>query len=79
MRKTLTAAALVLILSLPAWAGIIHTPGSPAPEPTPTPASATQEPTEDVTLNGEIQIPPVASESLTQTALELLALLPSIL
>jgi hypothetical protein len=33
MRKTLMTAALMLALSCPASAGIIHTPGSPAPPP----------------------------------------------
>jgi hypothetical protein len=51
----------------------MHTP--PAPEP--TPASAAQEPTEGVTLNGEMHTPGM-TESLTQTVLELLAVLPSI-
>jgi hypothetical protein len=73
MRKTLTTAALLLALSCPVWAGIMQTP--PAPQPTPTPESAVQEPT----LNGEMPTPPDVSESLTQIALELLAVLPSIL
>jgi hypothetical protein len=77
MRKTLTTAALVLVLSCPAWAGIMHTP--PAPEPPPQPATAAPEPTDGATLNGEIHIPPGVSESLTQITLELLAVLPSIL
>lgn len=75
MRKTLTMAALVLALTCPAWAGIMQTP--PAPEP--PPASATQETTDGTTLDGEIQIPPAASGSLTQTVLELLTVLLSIL
>ena len=78
MRKTLTAAALVLALSLQAWAGIMHTPGAPEPQPAPTPAGAPQEPMDSVTLNGDISTPEV-SESLTRIALELLAVLPSIL
>jgi hypothetical protein len=78
MRKTLTTVALVLALTCHAWAGIMHTPNSPQPQPTPTPASATQEPTDGVPLNGEIQTTGV-SESLTQIALELLAVLPSLL
>jgi hypothetical protein len=75
MRKTLTAVALLLALSCTAFGGEIHTPPAPAP----TPASATQEPTDGATLDGVMHIPPVASESLTQTALELLAVLPSLL
>lgn len=75
MRKTLTTAALLMALSCPALAGEIHTPGAPTPPP---PASAAQEPTDDATLNGEMHTPGV-SDSLTQTALDLLALLPSLL
>ena len=74
MRKTLTTAALLLALSCPAFAGEIHTTGAP----TPPPASPVQEPTDDATLNGDIDTPGV-SESLTKTALDLLALLPSLL
>ena len=74
MRKTLTTAALVFALSCPAWAGVIHIP----PAPTPEPASATQEPADGVTINGVMSTPD-ATESLTQTVLELLAVLPSLL
>jgi hypothetical protein len=75
MRKTLTTAALVLAFSCPALAGEIATPGSPAPPPT---SNAVQEPTEGVTLNGEIATPGV-SATLTQTVLELLTVLPALL
>ena len=75
MRKTLTTGLLLLAFSCPAFAGEMGTPGSPVPPP----SSATQEPTEGATLNGEIQIPPRESESLTQIMLELLAVLPSVL
>ena len=79
MRKTLTTAALVLALSCYAWAGVMHTPGiQPEPTPTPTPASAVQEPTDDATLNGEIHTTG-ASDILTEAALDLLAVLPSLL
>lgn len=83
MRKTLTTAALLLSLSCPTLAGIIHTPGAPTPQPTPT--SVMQEPTDGVTLNGEIPTPPGemhtpgVSGSLARVALDLLAVLPSIL
>ena len=82
MRKTLTTAALLLALSCPALAGEMHTPGSPTPPPPPT--SAVQEPTDDATPDGETPAPgvtstPGASDILTQTALDLLALLPSLL
>ncbi|HEV7889014.1 MAG TPA: hypothetical protein VGP08_00175 [Pyrinomonadaceae bacterium] len=70
MRKTLTTAALLLALSCPALAGEMHTPASPTP---PTTASATQEPT----ANGWIQND--SADSLTQTVLDLFALLPSLL
>jgi hypothetical protein len=43
MRKTLMTAALLLALSCPAWAGIMHTPGSPEPQPQPTPAAEVAE------------------------------------
>lgn len=74
MRKTIATAALLLALSCPAWAGIIHIPPAPEPQPQPAPASVAQEPT----IYGEMHTPP-ASESLTQTVLDLLAVLPSIL
>ncbi|HEX7317049.1 MAG TPA: hypothetical protein VF297_24330 [Pyrinomonadaceae bacterium] len=75
MRKSLTTGLLLLAFSCPAFAGEMGTPGSPVPPP----SSATQEPTDDATLNGVIHIPPGESESLTQITLELLAVLPSIL
>jgi hypothetical protein len=74
MRKTLTTVALLLALSCTAFGGEILIPPAPAPPP----ARATQEPTDDVTLNGEMHTPGV-SDSLTLTALELLAVLPSLL
>ncbi len=73
MRKTLTTAALVLTLSCHAWAGIMQTP----PAPQPPPGSATQELTGGEMLQGEM--PNDVADSLTQTALELLAVLPSLL
>jgi hypothetical protein len=75
MRKTLTTAALLLAFSCPALAGEMHTPGSPVPPPTST---VMQEPTDGVTLNGEMGTPG-ASDTLTQTVLELLAVLPALL
>lgn len=74
MRKTLTTVALLLALNCTAFGGEIQIPPAPAPPP----ASATQEPTGDVTLNGEMGTPGV-SDTLTQTVLELLAVLPSLL
>ena len=78
MRKTLTTAALVLALSCPAWAGIMHTPPAPEPQPATAPASTVQEPTDEATPNGEMATPGV-SDSLMQITLELLAALPSLL
>ena len=76
MRKTLTTAALLLAFSCPAFAGEMGTPGSPAPPPTTSavqePTYATQEPTDGEMPNG-------VSDSLTQIALELLAVLPTLL
>lgn len=78
MRKTLTTAVLLLAFSCPALAGEMHTPGSPTPPP--TTANATQEPMDAVqepTTGGEI--PNDVTDSLTGIALELLAVLPSLL
>ncbi|HEX6183248.1 MAG TPA: hypothetical protein VFZ44_05005 [Pyrinomonadaceae bacterium] len=80
MRKTLTTAVLLLSLSCPALAGEMQTPGAP----TPPPASPVQVPTNDATLNGEIATPgvmptPGLSDILTETALDLLAVLPALL
>lgn len=75
MRKTLAMVTLMLALSCHTWAGIIHTPGTPTTPPQPT--GFTQEPTDSATLNGEMQTE--LSKSLTQTVLELLVVLPSIL
>ena len=80
MRKTLTTAALLLALSSPALAGEIPTPGSP----TPPPASAVQESADGTMLNGEMATPgeiqtPGLSDILTETALDLLAVLPALL
>jgi hypothetical protein len=75
MRKTLLASALVLALSCPAWAGIIHTPGAPQPEPSPTPTTANtvQEP---VTTNEDTT---GATKILTQIALDLVPRVLSLL
>ena len=81
MRKTLMTAALLLALGCSTFAGEMHT-GSPQPPPgimhNPSPTSPVQEPAGDVTLNGEIPTPGV-SDILTETALELLAVLPALL
>jgi hypothetical protein len=73
MRKTIGISLLVLLLSCSASAGVIPN-DTPAPPP---PAPATQEPTDEATTDGEIQND--APDSLTRAALDLLALLPSLL
>jgi hypothetical protein len=67
MRKTISVAALLLALTCPAYAGDIQ---NDAPKP---PTATVQEPTTE----GEMQND--ATDSLTQTALDLLTLLPSLL
>jgi hypothetical protein len=85
MRKTLGVCLLALLLTGSASAGIMQN-GSPTPPPPPPPQpeSAVQEPTDGATLNGEMpnlgEIHTTgASDILTETALDLLALLPSLL
>ncbi|HZI17019.1 MAG TPA: hypothetical protein VEY09_00340 [Pyrinomonadaceae bacterium] len=75
MRKTLMTAALLLALSCPALAGEIGTPGVTAPPP--QPARIVQEPTDAASAGGIMQND--APDSLTQTLLDLLALLPALL
>jgi hypothetical protein len=78
MRKTLGVCLLTLFLTCSASAGIMQN-GSPTPPPPPPPApeSTVQEPTDEATTDGEIQND--APDGLTQIALDLLALLPSLL
>lgn len=75
MRKTLGVCLLILLLTGSASAGIMQN-GSPTPPPPPPPENAVQEPT-DAEEAGIM--PNGVAESLTQTALDLLALLPSLL
>ena len=70
MGKAIRASALILLLACSAQAGYIPNE-SPAPPP-PQPANAVQEPTTD----GDIQND--AADTLTQIALDLLAVLPSL-
>lgn len=76
MRKTLGICLLVLLLTGSAVAGEMP---NLSPAPPSQPANAAQEPTDGTTLTGEMHTPPVTSESLIQTALEILAALPSLL
>jgi hypothetical protein len=82
MRKTIGVAALMLALCCPTLAGEI--PNPPAPQPPPQGSTVEEPATDDVTLNGEMPTPgimhtPGVSGSLAQVALDLLAVLPSIL
>lgn len=79
MRKAFSVAVLVLALGCPVFAGEIH---NPAPQPTPSTMQET--PTTQAPAGAsEGQNPPTVDEmeaaSLTQIALDLLALLPSLL
>jgi hypothetical protein len=75
MRKILGISLLVLLLTGSTVAGEMP---NLSPAPPPQPVSAVQEPTDDAMLDGIMHTPSV-SGSLTQTALDLLALLPSLL
>ena len=79
MGKALRASVLVLLLACSAHAGWIQN-DSPAPPPPPSqPANVVQEPTnaaDEPTTNGVM--PNDAADSLTQIALELLAVLPAL-
>ena len=75
MRKTLPAAALLILLSCPAFAGETHIPNSPTPPP---PTSTVEEPAGDMTLSYGAATSD-ASDPLMQITLELLAVLPSLL
>jgi hypothetical protein len=72
MRKTLGLCLFVLLLTVSTIAGEIPNE-TPTPPPPSQPASTVQEPT----TAGEI--PNEVTDTLTQCALELLAVLPSIL
>lgn len=71
MLKAIRVSAMLLVLVGSAHAGEVLTPPAPTP---PQPARTAQEPT----LNGIMSTPDV-SESMTEIALELLAVLPSLL
>lgn len=79
MGKTIRASVLILLLACSAQAGWMPN-GSPAPPPPPQPATAVQEPTdapqEPVT---QATTEDGTQGALTQIALDLLAVLPSLL
>lgn len=70
MRKTLTTVALLLALSCTSFGGEMSTPPAPAP-------SGGEMQNGQPTLNG--YMPNGVANGLTQTALDLLTLLPSLL
>jgi len=74
MRKTISVAALLLALTCPAYAGEIQNDAPKSQANTvQESADGAQEPTADGITGNE------ATDDLTQTALDLLALLPSLL
>jgi hypothetical protein len=76
MRKAFSVAALVLALGCPVFAGEIH---NPAPQPT---TSATQETPTPQPTTADFEpstIDETEAASLTEIALDLLAVLPSLL
>ena len=78
MVKAIRTSALLLLLACSAQAGYIQN-DAPAPPPPPQPVSTVQEPTDtsqETTANGIIQND--APSGLTQVALEVLAVLPSL-
>jgi hypothetical protein len=75
MRKATSVAALLLALSYPAYAGDMPN-GSPTPPP-PQPTTSAQEPAEVGTATGET--PAGTADILKQIALDVLAVLPSLL
>ena len=75
MGKAIRASALILLLACSAQAGWMGN-DSPAPRPSQQ-TSDVQEPTGGETVNGEI--PNDATDTLTRIALDVLALLPSLL
>ena len=72
MRKTLSAAVLVLAFCCPVSAGIIHNP-----PPEPPPMLETTDATDAETDGAETATPGV-SDSLTEITLDLLAILPAL-
>ena len=78
MVKAIRTSALLLLLACSAQAGIMQN-DAPKPPPPPQPTSAVQEPTDtsqEPTANGYMQND--APSGLTQIALEMLAVLPSL-
>jgi hypothetical protein len=79
MLKTIRVSALILLLACSAQAGYMQT-GSPQPPPPSQPVNSVQEPTDtfqETSANGYMQNE--APSGLTQIALEMLAILPSLL
>ena len=74
MRRTLSAAVLVLAFCCPVSAGVIH---NPPPEPTPLRQGAVLE-TADVGTPGAETAESGWSDSLTEATFDLLAVLPAL-
>jgi hypothetical protein len=74
MRKTLSAAVLVLTFCCPVSAGVIH---NPPPEPAPLVEEAVLEPADGET-DGTGPVSPGWSDSLTVITLDLLAVFPAL-
>lgn len=74
MRRTLSAAVLVLAFCCPVSAGIIHNP-PPAPSPL---TEETVLVTADAETAGEETPAPGVSDTLTEITLDLLAVLPAL-
>ncbi len=83
MLKPIRVSALILLLACSAQAGYMQT-GSPQPPPPSQPANSVQEPigtSQETSANGYMQngyMQNDASSGLTQIALEMLAVLPSL-
>ena len=75
MRRTLSAAVLVLAFCCPVSAGVIH---NPPPEPTPLMEGAAPETTDVETAGAETTAESVWSASLTEVTFNLLAVLPAL-
>jgi len=75
MRRTLSAAVLVLAFCCPVSAGVIH---NPPPAPTLLPEGAALETTDVETAGAETTAESVWSDSLTEVTFNLLAVLPAL-
>jgi hypothetical protein len=71
-RNAVAALALVLVLTMPTFAGIIYTDKTPPPPP-PSDTSVTQsDPTGGIIYTDAVESAPVVTDSVTEVALSLL-------